>query len=148
MPSLKIEVSKKELKFLKKQARQMGFKNLEAMMKYAVYGITGLKSITHQTRTEGKKLKYKPEEFFEKDKAKILNYIRTDFPNGLSGVKKTLISNLQMRKWEYETNQKSGLKILKTAKDPNALDTVQDMADDLFGNSPFHSRSLKKKKNK
>lgn len=143
---IEIEVSKKESKFLKKQAKQMGFKSVEAMVKYAVYGFTGLKSITHQTRTEGKELTYKPDEFFKKSKAKALNYIRTEFPKELTSVRKTLLSKMQIQRWKYNTDPETGLKILEAKKDPKALDTVQDMADELFGNSPFQSRSLKKKK--
>jgi hypothetical protein len=35
-------------------------------------------------------------------------------------------------KWEYVTDAKTGLKILKSEKDPEALDRVRQIADELF----------------
>lgn len=34
--------------------------------------------------------------------------------------------------WEYVIEPTSGLKVLKSKKDPKALDRIQQMADDLF----------------
>jgi len=42
------------------------------------------------------------------------------------------ISSPQPMKWEYVIDSATGLKILKSEKDPEALDRVRQMSDELF----------------
>jgi len=42
------------------------------------------------------------------------------------------VSSPQPMKWEYITDPTTGLKILRSEKDPEALDHVRQMSDELF----------------
>lgn len=41
-------------------------------------------------------------------------------------------SSTTIEKWEYVTDPASGLRVLKSEKDPEALDHVRQIADELF----------------
>ena len=43
-----------------------------------------------------------------------------------------VVSSPPSMKWEYVTDSTTGIKILKSEKDPEALDRVRQMADELF----------------